>query len=322
MKAAVTGASGFIGTRLLKELRRRNWHVRALSHRTPITAGASVETVEGDIADPGAVRALTEGMDILFHLAAALGASLISDSDFSRINTEGTRKVLEAAKANGVGRVIHFSSAGVIGTVRKEEVAGEDYPLTPKNIYDITKLKAENEALGYAEQGLDLVVIRPGWVYGPGDRRTFKLIRAIAKGRFVMITRGDARQTPVHIDDLISGVFLCAERGKSGEIYHLAGKEVLRVSEMAAVIASATERRLPPIHLPLWPAKTAARVMERGFALFGKEAPLTSGRLAFFIHPKPLSIAKAKKHLGFTPRIDFRSGMAQTVSWYRKNDWL
>ncbi|MBN1223113.1 MAG: NAD-dependent epimerase/dehydratase family protein [Candidatus Aminicenantes bacterium] len=322
MNIAITGASGFIGRRLLREFRRRQWNVRALQHRISVDSNDPSEVVEGDITDPGALKALTEGTDILFHLAAALGARLISEKDFFRVNAAGTKNVLDAAKANGVRRIIHFSSAGVIGSVKMGEVADENYPKAPKNIYDSTKLEAEKLALEYAAAGLDVVILRPGWVYGPGDRRTFKLIHAIAKNRFVLVTKGDAWQTPVHIDDLIRGVLLCAEKGEAKEIYHIAGDEVLSVKRIVAAIASATENRLPAFTLPLWPVKAAAGIMEKTFALFGKEAPLTTGRLAFFIHPKPLSIAKAKKELGFLPQIDFKSGIAQTVSWCKSNGWL
>ena len=336
MKVAITGASGFIGRHLLVEFQRRQWPVRALQHRSPLASNAPHETVvgdigdsdapyqivAGDIGDSAALKQLTQGADMLFHLAAALGASLISEEDFFRINVEGTRNALEAAKANRVKRVIHFSSAGVLGAVKEGEVADELYPARPRNIYDSTKLEAEKEALRFAGEGMDMVIVRPGWVYGPADRRTFKLIKAIAKGRFALVTRGEAWQTPIYIDDLVQGVLLCAERGFSGEVYNIAGDEVLPVREIAAAIAEVTQRRLPSFTLPLLPVKTAAKIMEKAFALFKKESPLTTGRLAFFIHPKPLSIAKAAKELGFAPRVDFKTGMMQTVAWCKDHDWL
>ena len=322
MKVGITGASGFIGGHLLREFHKRNWQMRVLQHQSPIPKDVPCEVFTGDIRDLDSVRNFLEGIDMVFHLAAALGASLIPDEEFNRINAGGTQNILNAAKEVGVQRVIHFSSAGVLGAVKQGDVADERYPPHPKSAYDRTKLNAERLVLQYADEGLEAVAIRPGWVYGPGDKRTFKLIRAIARGRFILITRGEAWQTPVYIDDLISGALLAAEQGQAGEIYHMAGNEVMPVREIVSAIASATNRRLPRWHLPLLPTKLGAQLLERMFCLFKREAPLTPGKLAFFIHPKPLSITKAKEELGYSPRTDFKTGIIQTVAWCREQGWL
>lgn len=322
MKVGITGASGFIGSHLLEEFQRRNWSIRILQHLSRIKTNFPCDIIVGDIRDPASVRKFMDGVDMVFHLAAALGASKIAKEDFAQINTEGTENVLQAASEAGVQRVIHFSSAGVLGAVAREEVADEGYPSQPKSVYDRTKLKAEQIALQHAFKGMNVVIIRPGWVYGPGDKRTLKLIKAIARGRFILVTRGETWQTPVHIDDLVRGILQCVERGKAGEIYHLAGNEVLRVSEIVDTIARSTGRRIPRLALPLFPIKLAAQIMENTFLLIKREAPLTPGKLAFFIHPKPLSIKKAKEELGFSPQMDFRTGMNQTVTWYRNQGWL
>jgi len=322
MKVGITGASGFIGLHLLREFRRRTWPIRVFQHLSPIPKDIPCEVIKGDIRNPADLSKFMEGMDAVFHLAAALGASLIADADFARINTGGTENVLKTAREAGVQRVIHFSSAGVLGAVGRGEVADEEYPTEPKNIYDRTKLKAEHIVQEYAAGGMDAVTIRPGWVYGPGDRRTFKLIRAIARGRFILVTQGQAWQTPVYIDDLVQGALLCAEQGKTGKIYHIAGDEVLPVRDIINTIASSTGRRLPKMNLPLLPVKIAAHIMNKAFLLFKREAPLTPGKLSFFIHPKPLAITKAKQELGFAPRTDFKTGVTHTVNWYRDQGWL
>jgi dihydroflavonol-4-reductase len=321
-RAFVTGASGFIGHYLVEKLLQEGWQVQVLVHRKGIAQEQKCEIIQGDITDPDSFKEALKGTDVLFHMAAALGASLISKKEFSQINAEGTANILRAAKEAGVKKIIHFSSAGVFGSVKKNERADENYPLNPINTYDKTKLEGENIAIRLKEQGMNIIILRPGWVYGPGDRRTFKLIKAIANKRFMLVTRGKAWQTPVFIDDLIKGIFLSLEKGKSGEIYHLAGAEVLTVKEMAETIAHCTETRIPLIFIPLFKAVPAAWIMEKIFSLFKKEAPLTRGKLSFFIHPKPLSIKKAQDELGYTPQIDFKTGMARTVDWYRENNWL
>ena len=326
MKAFITGASGFIGRALMQQCFQRQWDVRVLQHnRHPAGENPSeqkYDVVKGDITNPGSLEGLLEGTDILFHCAAALGASILSASDFFRINGEGTKNILQAAKDAGVPKIVHFSSAGVLGSVENGEVANEDYPLNPQNSYDRSKLEGENIARRFAKEGMDIVIVRPGWVYGPGDRRTFKLLKAIAKKRFILVTKGKTLQTPVHIDDLVNGVFLCAEKGQRGNIYHIAGSEVLPVKDVVTTIASATGSKIPPINLPLFPVKLAALTLEKFFAFVKKEAPLTRGKLSFFIHPKPLAILKAKKELGYAPKISFSEGTAQTVEWCKAHNWL
>jgi dihydroflavonol-4-reductase len=322
MRAFVTGGSGFIGGHLVESLVGRGFEVRALVHRSPLRRHDNVETVQGDICDKELLSKALKGTDILFHLASALGSSAVGRNEFRRINALGTESVLESARSAGVGRAVHLSSAGVFGAVKRDTVAAESSPPKPITIYDRTKLEGEEAALRFAREGLDVVIVRPGWAYGPGDRRTFKLIKAVCNGRFIMATRGRGFQTPIYIDDLVKGILLAGEKGQRGEIYHLAGGEIITVRDMVDEIAEACGRKLSRLYLPLLPARLAALLLEKAFVALRREPPLSRSKLSFFIHSKPLSIDKAKHALGYAPEIDFRDGMARTVSWYRSQGWL
>jgi nucleoside-diphosphate-sugar epimerase len=322
MKAFITGASGFIGAHLAEELYRQKWQVSVLVHKRDLPLPQRFQIFRGDIKEAGPLKDMFQGTDVLFHLAAALGASRIDKKEFFKINAEGTENVLKAAREARIKRIIHFSSAGVLGSVKENRAVAEDHLPSPQDVYDRTKLEGERIALRYAREGSDVVVVRPGWVYGPGDRRTFKLIKTIAARRFILPTRGTTRQTPVYIEDLIQGVLLAAEKARAGEIYHLAGSEVLTVREIVSLIAQAAGNRFSSFPFPILLLKTAAFILEKTFFLVKKEAPLTRGRLAFFIHPKPLSIRKAVAELGYSPQTDLKRGMSQTVSWYLKNGWM
>jgi len=322
MRAFVTGGSGFIGGHLIESLVGRGVEVRALVHRSPLRFDDRVETVQGDICDQEMLSEALKGTDFLFHLASALGSSAIGRDKFRRINAQGTENILASARSAGVGRTIHVSSAGVFGAVKKGETAAESMPPKPVTIYDKTKLEGEEAALRFAREGLDVVVVRPGWAYGPGDKRTFKLMKAICGGRFVMATRGRSFQTPVYIDDLVKGILLAGEKGRKGEVYHLAGGEIMTVRGMAEEIAVACGRTLPRFYLPLMPARLAALFLELAFVPLCREPPLSRSKLSFFIHSKPLSIDKARGDLGYVPEVDFKSGLARTISWYRSQGWL
>ena len=322
MRAFITGASGFIGSHLAHQLHQQNWQVSILCHKKDLPDIEKFQVFRGDIRDSNSLKGMFKGTDILFHLAAALGASRISKKEFFAINVMGTENVLRAAAEAGVGRVVHFSSAGVLGSVKENKAVGEEHPTHPIEIYDMTKLEGERAALSFARRGLDVVIVRPGWAYGPGDSRTFKLIKAVAKKRFILVTKGNTRLTPVYIHDLIDGVLLCAKKSNGGEIFQLAGPEVLSVKDVVNIIGEAVGAQIPRFTLPLFPVKIAAWSMEKTFSLFRREAPLSLGKLGFFIHPKPLSIQKAKKELGYSPGMDFRTGMNKAISWYRDHGWL
>jgi|Deesub1362B_J571_1020462.scaffolds.fasta_scaffold01103_10 dihydroflavonol-4-reductase len=323
MKAFVTGGSGFIGKHLLNFLLRKKWRVKVLCHKTPLhDFGNKVEIIKGDIRNLELLKESIEQGEVIFHLASALGASLISEKEFFEINALGTKNILQASLVKGAKRFIHFSSAGVIGYVRDGELADENYPLNPEDFYERSKLEAEKIAVEYGRKGVNVIIIRPGWVYGPGDKRTFKLIKAIAERKFFIIGKGETLQTPIFIDDLIEGVYLCVQKGVSGEIYHLAGLEVISVEEMAEIIGGKLGRKILPFKFPVIPAEILAWSMDKLYRIFNKEAPLTPSKVRFFTKAKPLLIEKAKKNLGFYPRTTFQKGIEKTILWYRKQGWL
>jgi len=322
MNIFVTGASGFIGKALIKELAERKHKVSVLQHKKAGFKESSYRVYQGDISDFSVLKKASTNAEVVFHLAASMGADQVSEREFMRINKKGTELVLKAAEEAGVKKFVHFSSAGVFGSVRQKGAVRENYPRNPISVYDRSKRAGEDAVLNFPSQKMRIMVVRPGWVYGPEDRRTFKLIKAIADKRFIFVTGKKTLQTPVYINDLIKGVLLCAERGKNGEIYHLAGKEILTVREIAEKIADALETHFPTLALPLWFIKTVTFIFEKGYRVFGREAPLTRGRLAFFTHSKPLSIKKAELELGYSPEYDFRTGIQKTISWYEEKGWL
>jgi nucleoside-diphosphate-sugar epimerase len=322
MLVLVTGASGFIGSHLIRALKAEGFEVRALVHKTPLTETYGVSSVVGDILDAEVLAKAMAGVDIVFHLAAAVGSVVGGVQAFLEINVNGTQAVLAAARKARVGRVVHFSSIGALGSIKAGETAGEEYPPAPRTPYDRTKFAAEETARSAAADGIDVVIVRPGWVYGPGDRRTFKFIRAVCCRRFALVAGAKARQTPVYIDDLIAGVLLVARKGQTGKIYHLAGDEILTAAEMTNIVAEACGVPCPRLTLPKGPALVAAYCLEKAFALVKKEAPLSRGKLAFFIDSKAMSSTRAKKELGYAPRIGFSDGIARTIAWYRENGWL
>jgi nucleoside-diphosphate-sugar epimerase len=322
MRAFVTGGSGFIGSHLIDALLENGWQVCALAHRRPLLQESRIATIHGDIANAGLLKEGMKECDVLFHLASALGGSRIGKREFLAINARGTEAVLEAAREAGVRRVVHCSSAGIFGSVRNSDIADETYQPNPIQVYDWTKFEGEKTASRYAERGMDIVIVRPGWTYGPRDRRTFKLIKAVHQRRFILAGKGSARQTPVYVGDLVTGIRLANDFGRKGEVYHLAGREIMTAKEIVTVVAGACGTKIPRLRLPLSAARIAAVLLEPASLPFRREPPLTRGKLSFFTQSKPLSIAKAQRELGFIPAVNFQSGIAITINWYRAAGWL
>lgn len=321
---AVTGAAGFVGRHLVEHLLERKFRVRVLTHRSPLPGDLAthplLETRSGSVNDPAAVEPFLEGVDIVFHLASALGSRVISQTEFFHINRDGAAVVMESAVKSAVKKVVHFSSAGVYGRSSGLVPLKESDPCNPVDVYERSKLAGEAAVLQYTDR-LDTVVIRPGWVYGEGDRRTFKLIKQIHSGIFFIAGSGRIKHSPVYVGDLVRAAWLTVERGKRGEIYNV-GSEVITVQEMVDTIAGVVGKKILPLKVPICLVYPPAFCLEKLYALVGKEAPLNPAKLAFFMRGKPLDSEKIESGLKFDFQIPFPEGMKIAVAWYREEGWL
>ena len=320
----VTGGTGFIGRHLCRRLLAEGCRVRVLCRRgsSPGDLEGTVEVATGDVTAPSSLPAALAGVDTVFHLASALGATPFGPQGFLAVNAEGTRHVLEAARAAGARRVVHCSSVGVLGNVQGPPAA-EDAPLHPEDDYERSKARGEEIARDQAAAGLPVVIVRPGWAYGPGDRRTFKLMRAIAQRRFFFVGDGTTREHPVFIDDLAAGLARCRTAALApGEVVTIAGDEIVTIEDLCSRIALAIGVPLLRLHVPREPLRTIAGLLEGVFKAAGREAPLTRAKVDFFLKHRAYDTAKAKRLLGFAPRVGLDEGLPRTIAWYREQGWL
>lgn len=317
---AVTGAAGFVGRHLVAFLRKKGIPVRVLLHRSTPEFGEGVEILRGSITDFTKVRRLVDNCSRVFHLAGALGMRLLPEKDFYHINVEGSRILMEEARRAGVEKVVHFSSAGVYGKNPGTEPLPESASLNPVDIYERTKRQGEAAVMEFSDQ-VNLTVIRPGWIFGEGDRRTLKLIRQIHSGWFFIAGSGKKMHSPIHVSDLLSGVWKAAGHRESGEVYNMGGTS-LTINRMCRDIAGALDTRLLPLKLPVSLVYPLAYTLEKGFRLLNREAPLTRAKLAFFLRGKPIDSRKAAQRLGFRETSTFAVHMQRTIAWYRARGWL
>jgi nucleoside-diphosphate-sugar epimerase len=326
LKVALTGASGYTGGRLLHALLARGHQVAALVRPASVTAelhSSGAQLVEGALQDSAAVERLVEGAAAVIHVAAVYRSAGHPDRYYRDVNVGGTERLLEAAARAGLSRFVHTSTVGVYGHV-EHPPADETTPLAPGDIYQKTKAEADALALGFGrKRGLPVTVVRPGAIYGPGETRLLKLFRAIARGRYALVGSGEPFYHPVYIDDLVAGFFLALEKPEAvGEAFILAGPRYVSQRELAALIARHTGGRVLPFRVPAWPLRVAGALCEAIFVPLGLEPPLHRRRVDFWVKSRAFSIEKARRLLGYAPRVDLEEGIARTVAAYREAGWL
>jgi nucleoside-diphosphate-sugar epimerase len=326
-RVLVTGAGGFTGLALARSLAARGHQVRGLirnpSHAEEL-ARAGVEVVPGDVRDEALMRRSLEGVDTVYHLAAVFRRAGVPDSEYRTVHVDATRQLIELAGELGVRRVVHCSTVGVHGHVDGDAPATEDAPFSPMDIYQQTKLEGEWMARETARRtGVPLTVVRPGPIYGPGDRRLLKLIGGVARRRFRLLGDGTPRFQMVYVDDLIEGFRLASEQPNAvGRTYIITGQEAPTLRELVDEIASVAQVPPPRIRLPVWPFWLLGAACEAVCVPFGIEPPIFRRRVKFFTSNRWFDTSRARRELGYTPAVPLREGLARTLESYRRLGWV
>jgi dihydroflavonol-4-reductase len=321
----VTGATGFTGGHLARGLLARGHAVRALA-RDPAGAcdleAAGIQLAIGDIRDPSALDAAMTGVHTVYHLAAAYRQAGIPEDTYRAVNAVAAGEVVQAAARAGVHRVVHCSTVGVHGDIARPP-ADEDAPLRPGDVYQVTKLEGERLARQAGERlGVEVTIARPTGIYGPGDRRLLKLFQGVVRG-FPILGRGEIYYHLTYIDDLVEGFRLCGEHpAASNRTYILAGGEVTTLNELVALVAHVADVPPPRLHLPVWPFWVAGALCEAVCMPLGLEPPIYRRRVDFYTKSRAFDIARARRELGYAPRVGLREGIARTLDWYRQRGWL
>ncbi len=326
--ALVTGASGFVGSAVLRAVIARGLPARALvraQSRRDNLMGLDCEIVEGDIRDAASLVPAMAGIRFVFHVAADYRLWSRRPSEILAANVEGTRKVLEAAFAAKAERVVYTSSVATLRAGGPGDVIDETSPLAEGEgvgVYKQSKVAAERLAEQMAvERGAPVVIVNPSTPIGPRDIRptpTGRIVVEGAKGRMPAFV--DTGLNLVHVEDVAEGHCLALERGVVGERYILGGQDVT-LRQMLGDIAAFTGRRAPTLGLPrapLWPLALAAEAVA---TLTGQEPFVTRDALKMASHHMFFTSAKAERDLGYRAR-PYREALGEAIGWFRNRGYL
>lgn len=322
MTTFLTGATGLLGTNLVRLLAQRGESVRVLvrpkSDRRGL-AGLQVEETAGDLNDRSALERGMAGADLVVHLAAYAATIPWRAQKMHEVNVEGTARVIEALRASGAGRLVHVSSVAAVGPGTIEKPADEDTPLGPSfGPYWSTKREAERLVMEAATGGLDACVVNPGLVFGPWDLKPSSGSILLRAARGLMRVYPPGTVAVVDAGDVAEGILLAAQKGARGRRYILTG-ENLRWRELLGIMSDVTGAPRPLAPLPRRPAWLLARLGDR----IGRRWPAFSvtfntNAVAAMFEEGAASSARARAELGWQGR-PARAAVERAWAWFREN---
>jgi len=324
----ITGATGYIGERLALKLAEEGNMVHALIRSTKRAQNLlhpNIQLFEGDILDASSVERAIAGCDYAFHLAA-YAKVWSKDKDLPyRINVEGAANIFEMALKHDLRRVVFTSTGGTLGPSDgiHATTEGTSRKIDYFNDYEQTKAQAENLALEMITKGLDVVIVNPTRVYGPGliseSNAMTKIIQQFNNGRWRLIPGdGSKMGNYVFVDDVVQGHLLALQKGRTGERYIIGGENI-SYDGFFSKLKAITRRNQRLFHVPFWMMFFAGSA-QYWFALLTGTPPLITPQwLRKYLHHWSVSVEKAEKELGYKATA-LDEGLLKTVNWLNQNN--
>ncbi|MEM2186772.1 MAG: NAD-dependent epimerase/dehydratase family protein [Nitrososphaerota archaeon] len=330
MRVLVTGASGFLGGHLVEELVELGYKVRAFVRKTSDTRllrQLEVEIVTGDITDPSTLPPAMRGVDCVVHLAAYytfFGRKEL----YELVNVKGTEWTARAALESGVRRFIYCSSTEAIGPI-KNPPGDENSELNPQFEYGKSKARAEKVVKSLSAEGLEYTIIRPTGIYGPRnvDDVAYWFLTSYAKGGLasrIAVGSGQNLVQFTHVKDVVQGFILAMEKEVAvNQVYIIGEDRWYTYNQVYQILHELCGKGPPSFRLPPALAKLLLLPLELYDTLSGEGNIMHRRALVDAVtSDRAYSVEKAKRELGFKPRYDLRSGLRETLDWYRLHGYL
>jgi nucleoside-diphosphate-sugar epimerase len=323
----VTGGNGFVGRHVVAALQDRGDRVRVLalpSEDTSWLEARGIAVRRGDIRQANALVGPMQGMDEVLHLAAMMDVWRPMEA-YHAVNVTGTENVCRAALAAGVRRFVHMSSSSVYG-VELDRPADESFPLRPfPDPYPITKAAADLLVQRMiAEQRLPAVIVRPDQIFGPGDHMHFGRMADRLRARTAIVVGSGDNSVPwVYVTDVVQGLLLGLDDERAlGQAYNITNDRPLTQEQLLRVIAREVGAKPPRLHIPynaLYAAGCTAERLAR-VTRSSRRPPITRLGVAFIGSDTRFAIDKARRELGYRPRVPLEEGVCLAAAWYRRRD--
>lgn len=302
MRIAVTGATGFIGRHVVAHLRSRGDDV--------IEVGRPLQRA--------AVSKAIAGAEAVVHLAGVVSASRAAD--YSAVNVDATAAVAEAVR-DSEARLVHISSLAAAGPAGPQAPRSEGDPPTPMTAYGHSKLEGERVVAAIA--GLRWTILRPGVVYGPGDRALLPLFALASRGVLPNIGRSSAAYTFVYITDLVQAIASAVDRGSSGDVLFVGHAKPVTTRALLEGVRNAVGRGAIIVPVPLAVLKLVALLGDVGGTIRGKPLPMNSRRYAELATGGFVCrVDRLRDRLGVVAAVGLDEGLTQAAAWYRREGWL
>ncbi len=326
-RCLVTGGTGFTGSHLVRRLLERGHEVSVVDNSKGLfwdeleQSGARISL--GSVTDKTMMDRSVAGNEVVFHVAAAFRGVDLPHKVYWEVNVEGTRNLLEASLRQGVKRFIYCSTEGVHGHI-KNPPADESAPIAPKDYYQYTKWEGEKVVQEYVQKGLPSVILRPTAIYGPGDPERFLMIyRRVKTGIFPMFGTGRITYHPLYIDNLSDAFELAMEKeGVLGQAYLIADEDFIAIEDLVKAVAGVMGREVKIPHFPFWPLFLASFLCEVVCKPLGITPPIFRRRADWYRQNRAFTIEKARRELGYNPKIGLSEGLTRTYQWYLDHGYL
>ena len=311
----VTGATGFIGSHLVKRLLECGSRVRCVTRGNSTVTGA--ETVRGDYASGAGLKEAVDGVETVFHLAGVTKA--LRPEDYFAGNAAATENLARVCAV--VPRFVHVSSLAAVGPSSGSSDLTEDAEPHPVSNYGCAKLQGE-QAVRRLLPGA--VIVRPPVVYGPGDRDVLEMLRSLARGIDLRIGREERWFSAIYVGDLVEALLAAAQSdGAGGRTYFVAHAEPVSWTVFAATAGGILKRRARRITISARTASAAGTVAGWWAGLRGRPSILSADKLCEALYPRwTCSAELARRELGFVAATGLEDGLARTIGWYKEQGWL
>lgn len=321
----ITGANGFVGSRLCRKFLDQNYNVIAGVRKNSNLKKLDQLDVQyryGDVLMPETLPDMVAGVDYIIHNAGVVKAK--NKETFFNVNELGTESFLKAIEKNNptVKKVIYISSLAAAGpSLNNKPVTESDMP-RPITTYGHSKLAGERRTLSFSDR-INVLSVRPPGIYGPGDREIFSFFQAVYKGFKPYIGKMSRKLQLVHVDDLCHGIYMAMEADtKSGSIYFIAENKSYTMEDLISILSNACGKQGISIPIPASIFKATAIVSQSLFKAVNATPMLTLEKANELLASWEISTDKAKKDLGFESKIPFEQGARETYHWYQNEGWL